>query len=885
MLAKLIAIKVEFWVGSIGEFLQRLKADYVEIQSFFSNAKESEDYSDIQSIKLGKLTEIETSISDSHCNGRSVIIITFQSGLKLVYKPKNLGLDIEYFKFLNWLNNQNKSFSFKIIKILNRQNYGWVEYVKHTPCNNITEVQNFYERAGMLLCLLYVLNASDCHRENVIACGEHLVLIDIETLMLHRVYSLESLLEPELLKISESQKLNSSVLQIGLLPFWRIDKNQVYDTSGLGSIEPVSFSYQLAKWKNINTDKMQVTYEIAEIPTVANIVFLHGEIMSPNNHLSHIISGFEKMYCFLVKKKQSLLERIKYIPGFKSQQVRFVFRSTQVYSVILNRTLSPEFFQSGVKRSIELEYLCRAFLLVQNKPIAWPILHAELKALEQLDIPYFKASSDSSTLSFGVKEPIEQFFQEPSYFYILTRIQKLNIADLNSQVKIIKRAFDSKVAFNAKGSEAWKIESSEACRSFSFVDTDISQINPITHEQLLQEANSLAQRIQEQVIRLADGSVNWLGLESIPETERFALRFLDESLYKGRLGVALFFAALDYKQGNTHFNDLVWSALNPLRKTLEISADNLTQIFSQNANLGGTEGLGSIIYSLVKISHFLQNRVFLEDAQRVAGLITLEQISSDRIFDIMTGAAGTILALLVLYSETEDSAILDKAIACGNHLLDNRINTNTSHLAWKNIAAEKPLTGFSHGAAGIAYALSRLYAVTQKKEFLKAAMEGIAYERSVFSESFANWPDFRAPDQTTFGISWCHGAPGIALARLGSLSILPAEEIQQEAEVALQTTEKIELWGKDSLCCGNFGRFEVLLIGSQKLVRPQLEETIHRQVAWVVARAKEVGEYNFFPNTPRVIFNPTFFQGSAGVGYQLLRLAYPEDLPSVLLLE
>jgi lantibiotic modifying enzyme len=62
--------------------------------------------------------------------------------------------------------------------------------------------------------------------------------------------------------------------------------------------------------------------------------------------------------------------------------------------------------------------------------------------------------------------------------------------------------------------------------------------------------------------------------------------------------------------------------------------------------------------------------------------------------------------------------------------------------------------------------------------------------------------------------SWCHGAPGIGLARLGSLPILDTAEIRQEIAVAINTTQQFGLHNIDHLCCGNFGRMEVLLVGA-----------------------------------------------------------------------
>lgn len=47
--------------------------------------------------------------------------------------------------------------------------------------------------------------------------------------------------------------------------------------------------------------------------------------------------------------------------------------------------------------------------------------------------------------------------------------------------------------------------------------------------------------------------------------------------------------------------------------------------------------------------------------------------------------------------------------------------------------------------------------------------------------------------------------------------------------------------------------------------------------------AKQLGAFYLFSELPADVYNPGFFQGTAGIGYELLRLAYPESLPSVLL--
>jgi type 2 lantibiotic biosynthesis protein LanM len=301
--------------------------------------------------------------------------------------------------------------------------------------------------------------------------------------------------------------------------------------------------------------------------------------------------------------------------------------------------------------------------------------------------------------------------------------------------------------------------------------------------------------------------------------------------------------------------------------------------------IGGATGVSAIIYTFVKVSQFLDDDL-LQDAQSLSAWLTPECIAADTQLDILSGAAGAILGLLSLYRATKTTEVLDKAIVCGQHLLTHQVSHAGAPKAWQTFGAV-PMTGFSHGAAGISYALLRLYAATQDHQYLEAAQEGMEYERSVFSVSHANWPDFRRPGQTenpVFVSQWCHGAPGIGLGRLGSLEVVKTPKIEHEIAMALRNTQLHALQAVDHLCCGNLGRVEVLFIGAQSCARPDWYQAAFQGAMHVVARAKQTGAYQLFANLPHV-FNPGFFQGTAGIGYQLLRLARPAQLPSVLLWE
>jgi lantibiotic modifying enzyme len=181
--------------------------------------------------------------------------------------------------------------------------------------------------------------------------------------------------------------------------------------------------------------------------------------------------------------------------------------------------------------------------------------------------------------------------------------------------------------------------------------------------------------------------------------------------------------------------------------------------------------------------------------------------------------------------------------------------------------------------------LLRLYAVTGDGALLAAAQEGIAYEDSLFVPEASNWLDLRAEEQPAFMTTWCHGAPGIGLARIAGLPMLTTPHVRQDIDAAIQTTQAFGVQGVDYLCCGSLGRADILLAASSRLSRPDLSELANTWAWQIVTRAEETGEFALHPLLPKSVYCPGFFRGTAGIGYELLRIAHPDALPSVLLWE
>lgn len=864
VLGRLVATAVNFWVEFIAEFLEHLTQDAAEIQQIFGS----------QTHDLGKVAEIQGSLSDAHNRGRTVISLAFESGLKLIYKPKDLSLEIAFNQLLVWCNQQSQLLELKVIQILARPGYGWVEYVPHLPCKDEAAAERFYQRAGMLLCLIYALRGTDCHRENLVASSEHLVLIDMETLLHHEANSIADTPDNQAIETAADQQLWDSVLRTGLLPRWDFssDRRSAYDISGLGSYNAGQASQVVPQWVFVNTDDMQLRSGSITASIYRNVPCIGDVPISPNAYQAHITAGFEQMYRFLVAQKDTLLAPQSLLTAIQELQVRFVFRPTRIYSILAQKVLAPDYLRRGVDYSIQLDYLTHALLVAQDRPNAWPIVSAELRAMEQLDIPFFTANVASEDLKVRSDSTILQYFKLPSYQQVRNQFEAMSETDLAYQIAIIQGSFQAKVAQTTS-----ELGQEQALESLPL----------LTAEQWIEEAKAIATVLEKTAIPDPSGGINWIGLSYVVEAERFRLQVLNHSLYDGNCGIALFLAALAQVTGESRFANLSLRTLQSLRQTIHQLDPDAQQRVARFMGIGGAVGVGSLIYALVKVSEFLNDPALLSDAQTLNDWITPELIAADQKLDVMSGAAGAILGLLALYQSTQEAKVLEKAIACGQHLLTHRVSDGGGPRAWKTLS-QKPLTGFSHGAAGICYALLRLYAVTQEQAYYTAAWEGIEYERSVFSESQANWPDFRSVDfnqPPSFPIVWCHGAAGIGLGRLGALGLAALPGIEREIEIALQTTQSHGLDAGDHLCCGNLGRAEVLLVGAQRCSRSDWHQGALHNTTNVVARAKRIGSYQMFTNLTSSVFHPSFFRGTAGIGYQLLRLSAPEQLPSVLLWE
>jgi type 2 lantibiotic biosynthesis protein LanM len=412
-----------------------------------------------------------------------------------------------------------------------------------------------------------------------------------------------------------------------------------------------------------------------------------------------------------------------------------------------------------------------------------------------------------------------------------TRIATLSSEDMEQQVGFIRATFRLRDIKN----KPRPIET----KHLSLEDSPRS-----SNLEFLQAAGNVANDIARQAIVASNGSASWLGFEYVLEAERAVIQPLGYNLHSGSAGIALFLAAWERVSGESNYRDLALGAIQQMRNSLR-QDHKMIQMMSQRMSLGAAIGQGAIIYCLTRIHTLLNEPTLLEDAQLVANCITMDRIALDTKFDVMDGAAGAILGLLTLYNCTGNQDLLIKATACGHRLLEGRTVSGTGERVWTTLNQGSLLTGFSHGAAGIAYALLRLYEACGNGLFYEAAVEAIAYENRHFAPEQQNWIDLlRTTEQEmVFGNTWCHGAPGIGLARLGTLHLLDNDQIKQDILAALQVTRKMFTENLDTVCCGNLGRSELFITAANKLNDVTWHEMAVRQASSALFRYQQSGAF------------------------------------------
>lgn len=846
VLARQLVTTLDNWVAFCLELFDHLSEDWEAIRTTFSPTTDP-----------GLISHVYFGAGDTHRGGRSVAIVTFNSGLRIVYKPRSLSTDVHYSQLLEWLNRHGVQPQFRILKVINGKAHGWAEFVESQGCSTEEEIDRFYRRQGGYLALLYALEATDFHHENLIASGEHPILVDLEALFHPRLQTQMS--GPQDAALADSA-MDHSVLRVGLLPrrVMSFDDMDGVDLSGFGGRRGQLTPLPVMSFEQLATDEMHVIRKRLEMPGSLNRPVLLGADVNVQDYTVSIIEGFTSVYRLLMTRRDELLASNGPFAAFAEDDVRAVLRQTRLYGSLLNESHHPDVLRDAVDRDILFD---RLWMGIDYLPYISKIVDAEISDLLRGDIPVFLSRPNSRDLWTSREECIPEFFEESSLDVVRRRLRELNEDDLSLQTWFIKASMSTLSIGHGKNDFA------------NSRLNDSPEPEPATRERLLAAARAVGDRLEVLALR-DEHNVNWVGLSFAGE-RTWTLMPLTEELYNGNLGVCLFLSYLGQVTGEERYIALA-------RKVLMKIPERVRKIRTQVNTISAFNGLGALIYTLAHAGALWDEAALIEAAEElVLGLPEL--IDQDKTLDIIVGSAGCIGALLSLYHCTASPRAFNAAIQCAEHLLTHARPMKCG-IGWETtIKSTAPLTGFSHGASGIASALLDVMSLTGDLRFKTAALQAFSYERSVFSTSEMNWPDFRADltphNMPAFMCTWCHGAPGVGRARLRALDHFDDAEVRADLDYAVKTTLAQGFGHSHSLCHGDLGNLEFLMETAQGLHDSKLLNHVNHIAASILL---SIEKHGWLCSTPLSVETPGLMTGLAGIGFGLLRLAEPASVPSVL---
>jgi len=578
VLARLLVEAIERWSRCELELVERLCADWQEICALFTPAHDP-----------GTLARILIGRGDLHRGGQSTTILEWSSGFRLVYKPRSLAIDVHFQQLLAWLNECGCQPAFRTFQVLDRGAYGWTEFVHSGPCALQAEVERFYQRQGGYLALLYALEATDFHAENVIAAGEHPILVDLEALFHPRLARPNG--QPE---HPGSQAIHHSVLRVGMLPqrIWANEESEGVDISGLGGQAGQLSPTPVARWVGTGTDQMHIQWERSELISSnhSHRPRLRDQEVHTPDYRDAVLAGFTTVYRLLLHQREALIRDV--LPRFAHDEIRCVLRPTRLYALLLRDSFHPNVLRDALDRTCLLD---RLWVGIEKHPSFEQIIPAEQGDLSAGDIPIFTTSANSCDLVTSEQQKIASFFAESGLAMACKRIARFDEQDLHRQTWVITASFTSLTPGIEMGA-----------RSCLQVENTDRQVDA-SCQRLLQAAQAIGDHLCTIALCDADAA-GWLSISPVKERE-WHLVPAGPDLYDGLAGIVLFLAYLHTLTAQSRYLTLAHQALTTLRGLRAEWRERPAA-----TGIGAFSGWGSLLYLLSHLSALWHDPALSQEA-------------------------------------------------------------------------------------------------------------------------------------------------------------------------------------------------------------------------------------------------------------------------------
>lgn len=604
----------------------------------------------------GQLTAIEP-VGDPHDGGRRVTRLEFAEGATLVYKPRPVAADRAWKSLLDWLTDAGFGLPFRTARyVAGGDDHVWQEWVQTADCGDAGEVTRYYRRLGGQLALLHALQAIDTHQDNVLACAEHPVMVDLECLLHPRLGgSAAERVDPLI-----AETAPGCVLRVGLLP--RADVAFGIDVSGMGRDPTAEVSIEETVWLDEGTDEVRMGRRTVPVPSGLNAPRLDGRLVRPHEHVDALAAGFSSAHSLLRRDCDSLLAPGGALAAFSEVAVRVILRPSRSYLMLLTRQAGePAALADGLAREEALNALWRG---ARRRPDLLVAAPAEYHDLRGGDIPKITAKPGSDAGQHHAVGVLERLLS-PHRVPLPDCVRRLDQTDADRQIAFLRASVTA-----AAGNLPEPRHRLPA------------RTDPLRSGEIAHAAHALARRLE--LLALRDGpAAGWLAAVPAPGHAGRVLRPLEPGLAEGQAGVAVFLAAFARAASDDRAADLARAASRQLGALIE-------RLPSEGLGAGSPAHQGGLIWALAQLASSLDEPGLLERALELA-------IDGGSAADVAEPGASSLgpwaFGLAALGAVVPDAYVLSAAHGCAARLLD---------------APDAPSAGMLGGRAAHALALLRL---------------------------------------------------------------------------------------------------------------------------------------------------------------------------------
>lgn len=721
-------------------------------------------------------------LSDTHSGGLSVSRVEFADGSIYFFKPRALTGELLYSRALSFLATNGFKSLHMDARVVSLERYGWVSEVKRQAFNDPERLSSFFSGSGAQLALLYALNCSDVHFENVVATKNGLFPIDLEG-ALQPVLRFRLRGPPSPFMDSCFDDIQLSVCAMSYLPDWNSNEN-------FGAMSDVVVRHRI---KLVLAEDANQAFALTK-ETIAECVDSHQpfhDSVSQNyaDYTNEFLLGFKTAYDWLSDRRDEFSAAVH--GAGQVHDPRIVLRPTALYQDIIDPLKHWRQTSSLSKWSDHLTSSLRDFPLPFSDVDALKIQKMELASLKRFDVPHLKQSD----MPVGV---IGCFSRDA----LRLKIERLGPADRDMQCGLIASAFESPTGVRPRNA------------NHSAGRTQVSKSNQ-------QESQnwSLDQHLEEFVrrtvagldsikIHVAHGGLTWFGLAMDHARRAPALAPVGIDLYRGNAGVVLFLTYASEVVGRKATCELINGALMPLLNDLT----SLHGWHEHCPDVGIVAGISGTLFAFAKLDVEFGWDLVSQHTPRFLSLISRKLNFADEL-DVFGGVAGAALACVSAFRSNGDRRYLELAEQACDRLV------SLQDVGWHNLRS-----GLSHGLSGVSLALCRLNEEINRGPYLASAVSACLQEDSAyFDEKILEWGSdldhgVHGAKPSDFVSQWCNGGAGITLLRSEYSSLMTGPASRYVTRLTDLDQFRTEMQNDAiHLCCGSFGRMGCIMEASRNL--------------------------------------------------------------------